>query len=69
MGLPAPADRKRPVLTVRQALIEKAAKAREKVTPHNHCPTCHKIYCRLLLIGCCICTGDISQDAPRPFAK
>jgi hypothetical protein len=69
VGLPARTDGKPTVLSIRQALIERAVKAREKVTPPNHCPTCHKHHCRLLYIGCCICTGHISQDAPRPFPK
>jgi hypothetical protein len=51
------------------SLIEKAAKARERVTPPNHCTHCHKHHCRLLYIGCCICTGHITQDAPRPFSN
>ena len=67
MGLPPRTDGKSTVLSIRQALVEKAAKSREKITPPNHCPTCHKYHCRLLLTGCCICTGHISQEAPRPF--
>ena len=69
MGLPRQGDGQPTVLSIRQTLIEKAAKAREKITPPNHCAHCHKYYCRLLYIGCCICTGHISQDAPRPFSK
>jgi hypothetical protein len=69
LGLPARTDGKPTVLSIRKALIKRAAKARERVTPPNHCPTCQKYYCRLLLTGCCICTGHITQDAPRPFSK
>jgi hypothetical protein len=69
MGLPRQGDGQPTVLSIRQTLIEKAAKAREKITPPNHCAHCHKYHCRLLLANCCICTGHISQDAPRPFSK
>jgi len=69
LGLSARTDRPPTVLSIRQALIERAAKAREKITPPNHCAHCHKYHCRLLYIDYCICTGHISQDAPRPFSK
>ena len=69
VGLPARADGKPTVLSIRQALIERAAKARERVCPPNHCPTCYRFFYRALYIGCCICTGHITQDAPRPFSN
>ena len=69
MGLPARPDRQPTVLTIRQALRDKAAKARERVCPPNHCPTCFRSFYRALYIGCCICTGHVSLDAPRPFTK
>ena len=69
LGLPARTDRQPTVLSIRQALIERAAKARERVCPPNHCLTCYRFFYRALYIGCCICTGHITQDAPRPFSN
>jgi len=45
-----------------------ARKAREKLCPAGHCSTCFHTRYRLLLTGCCICTGHIDQKPPRLFS-
>jgi hypothetical protein len=55
---------KRAVLTVSDRLAAEARAKRDQPCPAGHCERCFNSYCRILLTGCCICTGDIKTGAP-----
>jgi len=47
-----------------------AAKAlRDKPCPAGHCDHCYRHACRLLLSGCCICTGHITPTDKQKFIQ
>jgi hypothetical protein len=69
VGLSSPTDRQPTFLSIKQALAERAHKARARVCQPNHCPTCFHKHYRALLIDCCVCTGHIDLSPPRPFSK
>ena len=49
----------RAVLTISERLAANARKLREKPCPLEHCETCYRNACRLLLKTCCICNGGV----------
>jgi hypothetical protein len=54
----------RAVLTISERLAAEARAKRDQPCPAGHCERCFHSYCRILLIGCCICTGDIQTGRP-----
>jgi hypothetical protein len=52
------------VESITEALAAKAREIRHRPCPPNHCPKCYMSYCRLLLTGCCLCTGHVLHGRP-----
>jgi len=67
LGLPDRADRGGAVLNISERLAANARKLREVNCPPDHCDHCYRYACRLLLIGCCICTGGVNLSKKNFF--
>ena len=63
------ASGQRSVLTISQRLAANARKLREKPCPKDHCETCYRNACRLLLKTCCICNGGVSLSKTNFFPR
>ena len=57
------------VLSIREKMAAAARALRYKPCPRGLCDHCYRHACRLLNIGCCICTGHINPTDKRKFLQ
>lgn len=70
--LRAPVDEapgKSSVLSIREKMAAAARALRYKPCPAGLCDHCYRHACRLLNIGCCICTAHIDPTNKRKFLQ
>ena len=57
------------VLSIREKMAAAAKALRDKPCPAGLCDHCYRHACRLLNIGCCICTGHIDPTDKQKFLQ
>jgi hypothetical protein len=70
--LRAPSDDspgKSSVLSIREKMAAAAKALRDKPCPAGLCDHCYRHACRLLSLGCCICTGHIDPTNKQKFLQ
>ena len=64
-----PAPTKPPVLSISQIMAAEARLKNSRPCPPGLCDHCWRHACRMLDIGCCICTGHINPNDQTKFIR
>jgi hypothetical protein len=64
-----PAPTKPPVLSISQIMAAEARLKNSRPCPPGLCDQCWRHACRMLDIGCCICTGHINPNDQTKFIR